>query len=130
MNSSAGSSDPSTQTAEAAMTPPPNDPTPPAADSGNPGYTQTKSHNMLYIVVALVVIVGISLIVLFFYQQYRSLSTQETQTPTPVVAQTSPTPKLSPTVTPVNTEESEVQAVVIEDIDKDLSDIEKDMTQL
>lgn len=102
--------------------------TPPPTD---PGYTQTKSHRMTYIFIFLSIIIVVSLIVLFFYRQYMNITGQSEETPTispQITRATSPT--ATPTVTPVNEEEADLQKINIEDIDKELKDIETDVNQL
>ena len=113
--------------------PPKSDPltptaTPPPID---PGYTQTKSHRMTYIFIFLAIIIVVSLIVLFFYRQYMNITGQGEVTPTvfpQITKVTSPT--ATPTVTPVNAEEADLQKINIENIDKELQDIETDVNQL
>lgn len=102
--------------------------TPPPTD---PGYTQTKSHRMTYIFIFLAIIIVVSLIVLFFYRQYMNITGQGEVTPTvspQITKVTSPT--AIPTVTPVNAEEADLQKINIENIDKELQDIETDVNQL
>ena len=101
---------------------------PPPSD---PGYTQTKSHRMMYIFIFLSIVIVVSLIVLFFYRQYMNITGQSEETPTispQITRVTSPT--AIPTLTPVNQEEADLQKISIEDIDKELQDIETDVNQL
>jgi len=102
--------------------------TPPPVD---PGYTQTKSHRMTYIFIFLAIVIVVSLIVLFFYRQYMNITGQNEPTPSispQITKVTSPT--ATPTVTPVNAEEADLQKINIEDIDQDLKDIQTDVNQL
>ncbi len=116
------------QTPNLGSTIPPTSATPPPTD---PGYTQTKSHRMMYIFIFLSIVIVVSLIVLFFYRQYMNITGQSEQTPTispQVTTATSPT--APPTLTPVNEEEGELQQIKIEEIDNELKDIETDVNQL
>ena len=101
---------------------------PPPTD---PGYTQTKSHRMMYIFIFLSIIIVVSLIVLFFYRQYMNFTGQSEETPTisPQITKVI-SPTAIPTLTPVNEEEADLQKINIEEIDKELQDIETDVNQL
>jgi cytochrome c-type biogenesis protein CcmH/NrfG len=129
MMSAATTTDPSLQTAEAAMKPPAETPAP-VNNPGDAGYTKTKSHNMLFVVVAIVSIVAVSLVVLFFYQQYRALSQPEEVNAKPTRLMPTRKPQVSPTVTPASQEERELQNIQLEDVDKEITDIEKDVKGL
>ena len=86
---------------------------------------------MMYIFIFLSIIIVVSLIVLFFYRQYMNITGQSEETPTispQITRVTSPT--AIPTLTPVNQEEADLQKISIEDIDKELQDIETDVNQL
>ncbi len=122
------SSAPST---DSGLTPPAQPPIQDPTTPQDPGYAQTKSHNMMFIIIGIVVLVIISLVVLFFYRQFTGMiGGADDVTPSPV-AVTSPTePPVSPTVTPVNEEEAELQQIDLSPIDESLDDIEKDIGDL
>lgn len=117
---------------ESLQTPPPV--TPPVQTPGSPqdpGYAQTKSHNMMFIVVGIIVLIIISLVVLFFFRQFTSMTSQGADTTPSPQAMTSPTkPPVSPTVTPANAEEEELQQIELGEIEEELTNIERDITQL
>ncbi len=92
------------------------------------GYTETKSSKLVYILVGLLLVILLSLVGLFFYKQMAAAPAETQITPSPV--QVSPTVEVSPTVTPVNEEEADLQQIEIPDIDQDLQQIESDLDQL
>lgn len=98
-------------------------------DSIDMGYTKTSSNKMLYVLVAVLALILVSLVGLFFYKQYTNTTSKAVVTPTPAPKETT-VEKPSPTVTPVNDEEAELQDIVIEDIDADVSSIEADLKEL
>lgn len=113
------------------QTPPPVTPPQNPGSPQDPGYAQTKSHNMMFIIVGIVVLVIISLAVLFFFRQFTSMTDQGADTTPSPQAMTSPTnPPVSPTVTPANAEEEELQQIDLGEIEEELSNIEKDITEL
>ncbi|QQS43297.1 hypothetical protein IPM65_03990 [Candidatus Roizmanbacteria bacterium] len=92
------------------------------------GYTETKSSKLVYILVGLLLLILLSLVGLFFYKQMAAAPAETQISPSPV--QVSPTVEVSPTVTPVNEEEADLQQIEIPDIDQDLQQIESDLDQL
>lgn len=92
------------------------------------GYTETKSSKLVYILVGILLVILLSLVGLFFYKQMTATPAESQLSPTP--AQVSPTSVVSPTVTPVNDEEAELQQIDIPDIDEDLQQIESDLNKL
>jgi hypothetical protein len=125
--------DDSTTEAHAGMTPPP-PVTPPmsTAESSmtDPGYAKTKSNHMVLITVILVIVAFVSVLVLFFYRQYNNLVNPTSSiSPTPM-AKVVVSPTATPSPTPVNEEERDLQGIKIEEIDTELSNIDKDLTQL
>ena len=92
------------------------------------GYTETKSSKLVYILVGLLLVILLSLVGLFFYKQMTSAPAETQISPSPV--QTSPTVAVSPTVTPANEEEADLQQIDIPDVDQDLQQIESDLNQL
>lgn len=93
------------------------------------GYTETKSNKMIYILVFVLMVILFSLVGLFFYKQLTSSNSATQISPTPAM-QVTPTDAVTPTVTPVNDEEAELQQIEIPDIDRDLQEIETDLEQL
>lgn len=92
------------------------------------GYTETKSSKLVYILVGLLLVILLSLVGLFFYKQMTTVPSDAQLSPSP--AQVSPTSAISPTVTPANDEEAELQQIDIPDIDEDLQQIDRDLEQL
>ncbi len=108
-------------------TPPPSVPPTPA----DPGYAQTKSHSMMFVVIGIIVLVVVSLAVLFFYRQFTNMTGSEaTMSPSPQAAVSPTKPPISPTVTPANAEEKELQQIDIGEVDTEFKNIEKDITDL
>ena len=97
-------------------------------DTVDMGYTKTSSNKMLYVLVGVLALILISLVALFFYRQYTNTPEIGEVTPTPTAEVTVEKP--SPSVTPTNDEDAELQDIVIEDVDADLKDIEADMKEL
>jgi len=92
------------------------------------GYTETKSSKLVYILVAVLLVILLSLVGLFFYKQMMTVPSETQLSPTP--AQVSPTEVVSPTVTPANEEEADLQQIDIPDVDQDLQQIESDLNKL
>ena len=107
---------------------------PPTQDANapqDPGFAQTKSHNMMFILIGIVILVLVSLVVLFFYRQFTTLTDPSAKvTPVPQVAVPPTTVPVSPTVTPANAEEKELQSIDLGEVDTELTNIEKDLTDL
>lgn len=122
----------STSEAHAGITPPPATPPMSTAESNvtDPGYAKTKSNHMVLITVILVIVAFASVLVLFFYRQYSNLVNPSSSiSPTPV-AKAVISPTSTPSPTPANEEEKELQSLKIDEIDTELQNIEKDLTQL
>jgi len=122
-----------TTSMEASQSPTPTSPMPVGSpdkntsdNSPDPGYTETKSNKLLYVLVFILVVILISLAGLFLYKQFLT-NTTETAQP---VAET--TPAENPTITPgsANDEEAAVKGLEVPDIDKELQDINLDVNQL
>ena len=104
----------------------PTDPT--IIDTVDMGYTKTSSNKMLYVLVGVLALILISLVALFFYRQYTNTPEIGEVTPTPTAEVTVEKP--SPSVTPTNDEDAQLQNIIIEDIDADVASIEADMEEL
>ncbi len=107
--------------------PTPTDPT--IIDTVDMGYTKTSSNKMLYVLVGVLALILISLVALFFYRQYTNNAQKAEVTPTPIAKKVT-VEKPSPTVTPTNDEDAQLQDIIIEDIDTDVASIEADMKEL
>ena len=104
----------------------PTDPT--IIDTVDMGYTKTSSNKMLYVLVGVLALILISLVALFFYRQYTNTPEKVEVTPTPTAEVTVEKP--SPSVTPTNDEDAQLQNIIIEDIDADVTSIEADLKEL
>lgn len=98
-------------------------------DTVDMGYTKTSSNKMLYVLVAVLALILISLVALFFYKQYTNTPKKLEVTPTPTPKEVT-VEKPSPPVSPVNDEDAQLQEIIIEDVDADLKDIEADLKEL
>ena len=97
-------------------------------DTVDMGYTKTSSNKMLYVLVGVLALILISLVALFFYRQYTNTPEKVEVTPTPTAEVTVEKP--SPSVTPTNDEDAQLQNIIIEDIDADVTSIEADLKEL
>jgi|GEM_PF-2376312 len=101
---------------------------PQAPVSQDPGFIETESNKLVYVLVAVLVIILLSLVGLFFYKQYMA-TTEPAVTPTPAMEK-SVAPAESATVTPANAEEADLQEIVVPDIDEEMKAIDTDLNQL
>lgn len=119
--------------AQAGISPPPVIPPVTTAESNvtDPGYAKTKSNHMVLIIVILVVVAFASVLVMFFYRQYSYLMSPSAKTisPTPQV-QAIVSPTALPSPTPENPEEADLQSLKFDDVDTELKNIDKDISQL
>lgn len=121
---------PNIQSAEPSMNPEPIDVN---VASQPPMEPEHKSNKLLFAIIIVLVVILVTLAGIFIYKQYFSSNLVETGIPLNVNQNTNePTPTLSisPTVTPVNEEEGDLQKIQITPAEGDLKSIEQDINQL
>ena len=89
-----------------------------------------KPSTLSYIIITVLIVVLLSLVGLFLYRQYIQIKPVKIIVPSIKTQTVSPTVVVSPAVTPVNTEEKDLQGIQIDSSTDDINGIEQDINKL